>query len=199
MTHPATTRVVVDTARAETAVREFLTAFGYNVEGSDALHDTPARVVRAWKELLAGRDADIPTLLSRRFNTDGFDEVVSLRNIAFYSMCEHHLLPFHGVAHVAYIPRADGCVVGLSKLARLVEAHARRLQLQERMTADIARDLEKELGAMGVAVIVDASHLCMCARGVQKPGAHMRTSTMLGVFRDKPEARAEVLTLLGNG
>lgn len=197
MTHPATTRVVVDTARAENAITEFLRAFGFEVAGNEALKDTPGRVVRAWRELLAGRDADVDAILTRQFNSDGFDEVVLLNNISFYSMCEHHLLPFHGVAHVAYIPNEAGYVVGLSKLARLVEAHARRLQLQERMTADIAKDLERVLQARGVAVVVDAVHLCMCARGVQKPGAHMRTSTMLGAFRTKPEARAEVLALLG--
>lgn len=189
--------VAVDEPRAVEAIREFLQAFGYEVAGTDALNNTPLRVVKAWRELLAGRQMVASEVLARDFDAAGFDDVVMLRNISFYSMCEHHLLPFHGVAHVAYIPRPGGRVVGLSKLARLVEMHARRLQLQERMTRDIASDLERELDPVGVAVVVQAVHLCMCARGVQKPGAEMRTSTLLGAFREKGPARAELFSMIG--
>lgn len=193
---PQAAALAVDDVAAEIAIRDFLRAFGYEVDGSDALVDTPARVVRAWRELLAGRDVSAHEVLARTFEADGFDEVVMLKGINFYSMCEHHLLPFHGTAHVAYIPKEGGRVVGLSKLARLVEMHARRLQLQERMTRDIAADLQEQLEPKGVAVVLQAVHLCMCARGVQKPGATMMTSTMLGAFREKGPARSEFFSLM---
>lgn len=189
--------LAVDDEAAEVAIRDFLRAFGYQVDGSDALADTPGRVVRAWREMLSGRDVQAHEVLARTFEADGFDEIVMLKGISFYSMCEHHLLPFHGTAHVAYIPKEGGRVVGLSKLARLVEMHARRLQLQERMTRDIASDLQEQLEPKGVAVVVQAVHLCMCARGVQKPGASMMTSTLLGVFREKGPARAELFSMIG--
>jgi GTP cyclohydrolase I len=179
------------------ATRDLLVGLGYKPKDEE-LRDTPQRVARAWKELLSGVTQDPQKILGTTFAARDYDEIVLLKNIAFYSMCEHHLLPFHGVAHVAYLPNGKrGRVAGLSKLARLVEMHARRLQLQERMTSSIARDLSRVLKTRGTAVVVQASHMCMCARGVSKPGATMMTSTMLGSFRRGASARAEVLALLG--
>lgn len=186
----------MDERRVKRAVHEMLVGLGYD-PSSDALRDTPKRVAKAWREQLAGRTLNARRVLATTFDADGYDAVVALRDIPFYSTCEHHLLPFHGVAHVAYIPSKGGRVTGLSKLARLVDMHARRLQLQERMTRDIARDLNEVLRPEGVGVIVEAAHMCMCARGVSKPGARMVTSTVLGCFRDQPEARAELMSLLG--
>lgn len=181
-------------AMVERGVAVMLEGLGRKLE-SDGLKDTPARVARAWEELLGGYEIDTKELLARDFEVT-YDEVIALRGVSFVSTCEHHLMPFSGTASLAYIPNGKKRVVGLSKLARLVDAHARRLQIQERLTSDIATDLEKALAPLGVAVIVEASHSCMCARGIKKPGADMVTSTMLGAFRDKPEARAEVLSLL---
>jgi GTP cyclohydrolase I len=186
---------MIDRRRAEVAVADLLGALGYDV-ASDALAATPARVARAWEEQLGGRSLVAEEILSHDFDAEGYDEMVLLRAIPFYSTCEHHLLPFHGSADVAYVP-SKGRVVGLSKLARLVDMHARRLQLQERLTAEVAADLTRVLAPVGVAVVVRAQHLCVCSRGVQKPGAEMVTSVMLGCFRTKPEARAELLALLG--
>lgn len=177
------------------AVRGLLVALGEDPD-REGLQETPARVARAWRELLAGREQEAESVLKTTFAADGYDEVVALQGIPFHSLCEHHLLPFVGQASIAYVPAASGRVVGLSKLARLVEMHARRLQLQERLTRGIADDLERVLKPVGVAVIVSATHHCMCARGVSKSGAEMRTSVMLGCFREKPEARAEVMELL---
>jgi GTP cyclohydrolase IA len=184
----------VDLPTAAEAVDSLLKACGFEV--SDGVNDTPMRVAKAYAELLSGYNVDIKALLATTFDAS-YDEVIVLRDVPFVSLCEHHLMTFEGVASLAYVPgEKAGKVVGLSKLARLVEAHARRLQIQERMTADIAHDLEQHLGAAGVAVIVQATHSCMTCRGVRKPGASMVTSSMLGVFRTKPEARAEVLALL---
>lgn len=184
----------VDLLLASQAVDHFLQACGFAVV--DGINDTPMRVAKAYAELLSGYQVDIKALLATTFDAS-YDEVIVLRDVPFVSLCEHHLMTFEGVASVAYVPpEKGGKVVGLSKLARLVEAHARRLQIQERMTADIAKDLEQHLSAAGVAVIVQATHSCMTCRGVRKPGASMVTSSMLGVFRTKPEARAEVLALL---
>jgi GTP cyclohydrolase IA len=152
--------------------------------------DTPARAARAWAELTAGYDA-APELTT--FPANGHDEIVAVANIAFYSLCEHHLLPFHGYANIAYLPTDR--ILGLSKFARIVDVYARRLQTQERLTAQIADRLDTELNPRGVAVVMEAEHLCMTMRGVQRPGAVTRTSVMRGVFRDKPEARAEALDL----
>lgn len=178
------------------AVANLLTALGYDVAKDPGLRDTPARVARAWEEQLSGRNLKAEEILRTEFEAKNYDEVVLLRAIPFYSTCEHHLLPFHGEADVAYVPE-NGQVVGLSKLARLVDMHARRLQLQERMTRDIASDLRTVLNPKGVAVVVRAQHLCMCSRGVCKPGSQMVTSVMLGCFREKPEARAELMSLIG--
>lgn len=161
----------------------------------ESVVDTPDRVARAWRETLAGYEQKASEVLATTFSASEYDQIVALRDIPFFSTCEHHLLPFHGTADVAYLP-SGGRVVGLSKLARLVEMHARRLQLQERLTRDVAGDLMVHLEATGVVVVVRAQHLCMCARGVSKPGASMVTSDVRGVFREDTAARAEVFELL---
>ena len=174
------------------------TLLGY-IEGIDAvdregLVDTPKRVIDSWSEIFAGYGMNATELLDSTFNAEGYDGIVLLRNIEFTSMCEHHLQPFRGRAHIGYIPIKR--IVGISKLARLLELHARRLQNQERITKGIADDLEKELEPLGAAVIIEASHGCMQCRGVAKQHAIMTTSAMRGVFFDKPEARAELMQLI---
>lgn len=161
---------------------------------SEGVRDTPLRVARMWTEVTRGYADDPAAILSRTFEREGYDEVVALAGIHFFSMCEHHLLPIEGTAGVAYLPGSR--VVGLSKLARLVDCYARRFQIQERMTRQIADALQLHLKPLGVAVLIEARHLCMVARGVTKEQAVMRTSALLGAFRDRPEARAEVLGLL---
>lgn len=186
---------MIDETRVKKAVHELLLGLGYDPE-DEAIQDTPDRVARAWREQLHGRTLTAEKVLGTTFDADNYDEVIILRDIPFYSTCEHHLLPFHGTAHLAYVPETGGRVVGLSKLARLVDMHARRLQLQERMTRSIAADMTRVLKPAGVGVVVQAQHLCMCSRGVGKPGASMVTSVMQGCFREKSEARAELLSLL---
>jgi len=159
----------------------------------EGLLETPKRYLKAMRELTVGYQLKAADVLSTTFAADGYDEVVVLRDIEFTSLCEHHLLPFTGISHVAYLPSER--IVGLSKLARLVDMHAQRLQVQERMTHDIAVDIEQVLSAKGVAVVVEAHHSCMGCRGVKKQSARMVTSAMRGVFMTKPEARAEVLGL----
>ena len=161
----------------------------------EGLVQTPARVARAWGELTAGYRVDADALVQKALFTSSGKEMVLVNDIDFYSMCEHHLLPFFGKAHVAYIP--NGKIVGLSKIARVVEAFARRLQVQERMTAQIAECLHRNLQADGVGVILHAQHLCMMMRGVQKQNSFAVTSEMLGEFRDNAKTRAEFLTLIG--
>jgi GTP cyclohydrolase IA len=178
--------------RVEKAVRQLLVALGEDPE-REGLKDTPRRVAKMYKELFAGLQTDPSTHLQRVFS-EKYDEIVLLRDINFYSLCEHHLLPFHGVAHVAYLP--EGKVVGLSKLARTVDAFARRPQLQERMTAQIADALMEHLAPRGAVVIVEAEHLCMKMRGIQKPNGTMVTSAVRGNFRDNAAARAEVMALI---
>lgn len=155
--------------------------------------DTPARAARAWVDLTAGYDVDVRALL-RCFPAEGHDEMVVVRSIPFYSLCEHHLLPFHGEAHVGYIP--NGKIVGLSKVARLVDAYARRLQVQERLTDQVADALERHVQARGVIVVVKAEHLCMSMRGVEKPGSITVTSVVRGILKEDPRARAEALDLM---
>ncbi len=184
---------LVDLPRAESAVRELLVALGEDPQ-REGLVDTPRRVAAAFAETLGGRGVDIPALLSVGFE-EGHDEMVILRDVPFYSTCEHHLLPFHGVAHIGYVP--NGRVVGLSKLARLVDAVARRPQLQERLTAQIADMLMVNLLPQGAGVAVEAEHLCMQMRGIKKPGSRMLTSAMRGSFREQQETRAEFLSLVG--
>lgn len=184
-----------NTARIERAVAELLEALGEDPM-REGLRDTPGRVARMYSELFAGLRTDPAKHLKRVFQ-ENYDEVVLLRDIDFYSLCEHHLLPFHGRAHVAYLP--NGRVVGLSKLARTVEAFARRPQVQERMTCQIADALMEHLEPRGAAVVIEAEHLCMKMRGVQKPNGVMVTSALRGVFKERPSARAEVLALINDG
>jgi GTP cyclohydrolase I len=159
----------------------------------EGLRDTPARVVKAWKEMTVGYSQDPAEILARDFDGGGYDEVICVPNIELYSTCEHHMIPFHGVAHVAYLPRKR--VVGLSKLARLVDCFARRLQIQEQLTMQVADAIQTHLDPRGVAVVVEAKHMCMCARGVGKQKSSMVTSAMRGVFR-QPAARAEFFKLV---
>ena len=184
-------------AEAEAAV-ELLLRWAGDDPSREGLRDTPARVARAYEEFFSGYDVDPVELLQRTFEeTDGYDEMVLLKDISFESHCEHHMAPIIGVAHVAYMPRRR--VVGISKLARVVEAYARRLQIQEKMTAQIANTLESVLDPLGVAVIIEAEHQCMTTRGVHKRGVSMVTSRMLGMFRSNPSTRRELLSLIGQG
>lgn len=186
----------IDVPRAEAAVRELLVALGEDPD-RDGLRDTPARVARAYAELFAGLRQDPEAILARRFEI-AHDELILVRDIEVFSLCEHHLLPFHGVAHVGYIPAKGGQVTGLSKLARLVDCYARRPQVQERLTTQIADALVGQLHAQGVIVVVDAEHLCMSMRGVKKPGARTTTSAVRGVLR-RPATRAEAMSLIMHG
>ena len=162
----------------------------------EGLLDTPGRVARAYREFFAGYETDPVALLERTFEeTDGYDEIVLLRDIRLESYCEHHMLPIIGHAHVAYLP--GNRVVGISKLARVVEAYGKRLQIQEKLTAQIANTINDVLRPRGVAVVIEATHQCMSTRGVHKPGAGMVTSRMLGAFRDDPATRRELLSMIG--
>ena len=182
----------VDIHRIERAVREILLAVGEDPD-REGLLKTPNRVARAYGELMAGLQVDPRRHLKTVF-TERYDEVVLLRNIEFHSLCEHHLLPFTGRAHVAYLP--DGKVVGLSKLARLVEGFARRPQVQERLTTQIADALMDELSPIGAACVVEAVHTCMTIRGAKKHGSTMVTSALRGIFKENPSSRAEILALM---
>lgn len=184
----------MDLARIEKAVREILLAIGEDPDRA-GLIDTPARVARMYSEIFAGLETDPAEALGVTFPED-HREMVILRDIPFASFCEHHLLPFTGMAHVGYIP--NGRIIGLSKLARLVEGYARRPQLQERLTSDIADTLMDTLQPDGVAVLVEATHTCMTIRGIQKPGATMVTSAIRGGFRSRPATRAEFFALVGH-
>ncbi|WP_422364988.1 GTP cyclohydrolase I FolE [Pelagibius sp.] len=184
-----------DRAEAEEAVRTLLRWAGDD-PAREGLLGTPDRVVRAYEEFFGGYRTDPVEMLQRTFEeTDGYDEMVLLRDIRFESHCEHHMVPIIGVAHVAYFPRTR--VVGISKLARVVEVYARRLQIQEKMTAQIANTIEAVLQPHGVAVVIEASHQCMTTRGVHKPGTAMVTSRMLGAFRNDPKTRQEFLGMIG--
>lgn len=182
----------VDLKRIELAVREILAAVGEDPD-REGLKETPARVSRMYAELFSGLHDD-PRQFVQKFFTEKYDEVVLVRDISFNSMCEHHLLPFMGMAHIGYVP--NGKVIGLSKLARVVECVSRRPQVQERMTEEIANLLVHELGAKGVAVVVEATHTCMTVRGVRKPGSLCVTSAMKGLFRQNQSSRAEVMQLI---
>jgi len=188
--HP--TDAPVDIPRIERAVREILLAVGEDPD-REGLLKTPNRVARAYGELLAGLHDDPKRHLKTVFH-ERYDEVVMLRDIEFHSLCEHHLLPFTGRAHVAYLP--DGKVVGLSKLARLVEGYTRRPQVQERLTTQIADALMEELNPIGAACVIEATHTCMTIRGAQKPGSVMVTSALRGIFKENPSSRSEILTLM---
>ncbi len=182
----------VDIPRIERAVREILLAVGEDPD-REGLLKTPNRVARAYGEMLAGLQDDPHRHLKTVFH-EQYDEVVLLRDIEFHSLCEHHLLPFTGRAHIAYLP--DGKVVGLSKLARLVDGFARRPQVQERLTTQIADALMEELNPIGAACVLEASHTCMTIRGAAKPGSMMVTSALRGIFKENPSSRAEVLALI---
>jgi GTP cyclohydrolase I len=185
----------VDQARIEAAVREILLAVGEDPD-REGLRETPARVARMYAEILAGLHHDPREFLQKTF-AQPYNEVVIVKDIRFESLCEHHLLPFLGKAHVGYLP--DGRIVGLSKLARVVESLARRPQVQERMTEEIADLLMEELTPRGVAVILEATHTCMTIRGIRKPDSITTTSAMRGAFRDNPTTRAEFLSLIQGG
>ncbi len=182
----------VDLPRIERAVREILAAVGEDPD-REGLHETPRRVARMYAEMFSGLHQNPRTHL-QKFFTEKYDEMVLVRDIAFDSMCEHHMLPFSGVAHIGYIP--NGKVVGLSKLARVVEVVSHRPQVQERMTEDLANLLIDELDVKGVAVVIEATHSCMTIRGVRKPGSLCVTSAMKGVFRSSLSSRAEVMNLI---
>ncbi len=181
-----------DSKRIENAVKEILLALGEDAK-REGLRDTPERVARMYAELLAGESSDPKEFLKSVFR-EKCDEVVLLRDIPFYSVCEHHLMPFIGTAHVAYLPEES--VLGVSKLARVVDCFAHRLQVQERLTGQIADFLNDNLRPQGVAVVMEASHSCMTIRGVKKPGSTMVTSALRGIFKSDPKSRAEVLGLM---
>ena len=185
----------VDVERIEKAVREILTAVGEDV-GREGLKATPRRVAAMYQELLAGTREDPAQHVQTVFN-ENYDEIVLLRDVPFYSICEHHLMPFIGVGHVAYLPA--GVVLGVSKLARIVDCFARRLQVQERLTEQIADFIMKSVKPLGVAVVLEASHSCMTIRGIKKPGSVMVTSSVRGIFRKDPRSRSEVMSLIHNG
>jgi GTP cyclohydrolase I len=184
----------VDRPRAEAAVRELLIAVGEDPD-RPGLKDTPARVARSYGEIFAGLWQDPGEVLATTFDED-HDELVLVKDIPMYSTCEHHLVPFHGVAHIGYIPGEDGKVTGLSKLARLVEVYARRPQVQERMTSQIADALNDVLKPRGVLVVIEAEHLCMAMRGIRKPGSRTVTSAVRGIFRKNPATRSEAMSLV---
>lgn len=183
-----------DRERAEAAVRELLYAVGEDPD-REGLLETPRRVAKAYKEMFGGLYEDPDAVLAKTFAED-HDELVLVRDIPIYSTCEHHLAPFHGMAHVGYIPAVDGRVTGLSKIARLVDLYARRPQVQERLTAQVADALVRKLTPRGVIVVVEAEHLCMAMRGVRKPGSRTVTSAVRGQFRGNAASRAEALALI---
>ena len=184
----------VDLARIERAVREILLAIGEDPE-REGLVETPARVARSYAEQFAGLRQQPEDVLTTVFDA-GHDEMVLVRDIELYSTCEHHLVPFFGVAHVGYIPNEKGHITGLSKLARLVDVYGRRPQVQERMTSQIADALMNVLEPRGVSVVIEAEHLCMSMRGVRKPGAKTATSAVRGIFLDSDRTRAEAMSLI---
>lgn len=183
-----------DQARAEAAVRELLLAVGEDPD-RDGLLNTPARVARAFREMFAGLYTDPDTVLETTFD-EGHDELILVKQIPMYSTCEHHLVAFHGMAHVGYIPGADGRITGLSKLARVVDLYAKRPQVQERLTAQIADAVMRKLKPRGVIVVIEAEHLCMAMRGVRKAGAITTTSAVRGLFKTSNASRAEALDLI---
>jgi len=184
-----------DTEASARIVRDLIVAIGEDPD-REGLRDTPRRIAQMYNELFEGLHQDPVEVLSVGFE-EGHDEMVILREIPFYSMCEHHFMPFHGEAHIGYLP--DGRIVGLSKIARAVDIFARRPQVQERLTGQIADCIEQVLGAKGVGVVIEAEHLCMTARGVRKPGSKMVTSAMRGKFREDSNTRQEFLELIRPG
>jgi GTP cyclohydrolase I len=184
----------IDHARIERAVREILVAIGEDPD-RDGLLETPARVARMYAEIFSGLHEDPSSYLKTTFEAD-HDEMVMVRDIPMYSACEHHLLPWIGKAHVAYIPNDDGRITGLSKLARLVDAYAKRPQVQERLTSQIADELDRSLEPKGVMVVIEAEHLCMTMRGIRKPGATTVTSAVRGLFRQNVATREEAMRFI---
>jgi GTP cyclohydrolase I len=185
---------IFDQERAEAAIRELLYAVGEDPE-RQGLRETPARVARSYREIFAGLYTDPDAVLNTMFDEE-HDELVLVKAIPLYSTCEHHLVAFHGVAHVGYIPGKDGRVTGLSKIARLADLYAKRPQVQERLTSQIADALVKKLDPRGVIVVIEAEHLCMAMRGVRKPGATTTTSAVRGLFKTSAASRAEALELI---
>lgn len=188
------TERIVDHERAERAVRDLLEAIGEDPT-REGLLDTPARVARMWAEVLSGTNNDPDHHLSRTFEIE-HDEMVLVRDIPFTSVCEHHMLPFSGTAHIAYLPGTTGRFTGLSKLARLVEGYSRRLQVQERLTSQLADAMQSMLDPVGVLVVVEAEHSCMSIRGVRKPGTKTVTTAVRGIYRTDSSARAEVMAFI---
>jgi GTP cyclohydrolase I len=187
----------VDQGRVEKAVREILEAIGEDPD-RDGLIRTPERVAKMYAEIFAGVDSDADDLLTVTFEA-GHDEMVMVRDIPLYSVCEHHLAPWIGKAHVAYIPNKEGRITGLSKLARVVDHYARRPQVQERLTTQVADTIDRALQPRGVLVVIQAEHLCMSMRGVQKPGTTTLTSAVHGLFRTDPATRSEAMNLIFGG
>ena len=184
----------MDKERIKKVIQELLIAIGENPE-REGLKETPDRVARMYEEILSGYREDAQSLL-KVLKGENFDEIVLVKDIPFYSLCEHHLLPFHGKAHVGYIPQ-DNRITGISKLVRVVEVFSKRLQLQERLTTQIAEAIEKSIRPKGVIVIIEAEHLCMTMRGVKKPGSKVKTSVVRGIFRENEKTRLEALNLIG--
>ncbi len=182
-----------DAAGVEKAIRDLLVAIGEDPE-REGLLETPARVARAYAEMFGGLNANPADVLTTTFDL-GHEEMVLVKDIEVYSTCEHHLVPFHGVAHVGYIPDSSGRITGLSKLARLVDLYARRPQVQERLTSQVADALVEHLGPRGVIVVIECEHLCMAMRGVRKPGSRTVTSAVRGIMR-QPATRAEAMSLI---
>ncbi|MDG2906823.1 MAG: GTP cyclohydrolase I FolE [Acidimicrobiales bacterium] len=187
----------VDLGRIEAAVREILEAIGEDVD-RDGLRETPARVARMYAEVCSGIQEEPADHLISTFDVD-HDEMVMVRDIPLYSLCEHHLLPFIGRAHVAYIPQKGGKITGLSKLVRLVDGYSKRPQVQERLTAQVASSIQRTLDPQGTLVVIEAEHLCMSMRGVAKPGAVTITSAVHGVFRDEVSTRLEAMRFIERG
>ena len=189
---PPVPQYVTNPYAAKIQVREMIRMIGED-PARPGLIETPARVVKSWQELYRGYQQD-PQEVLKTFDAEGMDEMIVSEGIQFYSTCEHHLLPFYGVCHIGYVP--DKSIVGLSKLSRLVDVFARPMQVQERLTCQIAKSFQEHVQPLGVGVVMRATHLCACARGVRQPGKRMVTSKLLGVFRDTPEARSEFLSLV---
>lgn len=189
-----TAKITMDLERAERAIRELLEAIGED-PAREGLLDTPGRVARMWAEVLSGNGTDPDQHLARTFEIE-HDEMVLVRDIPFTSMCEHHMLPFGGTAHIVYLPGTTGQFTGLSKLARLVEGYARRLQVQERLTSQIADAMQSMLDPVGCLVVIEAEHSCMSIRGVRKPGTKTVTTAVRGIYRTDSAARAEVMAFI---
>jgi GTP cyclohydrolase I len=184
----------MDSSKIEQGVRLILEGVGEDPD-REGLLDTPRRVARMYEEIFSGLDADPTELFEKSFG-ENHTEMVLVKDIPFYSMCEHHLVPFFGMAHVAYIPGREGRICGLSKLARLIDLFARRPQVQERLTSQVADTLVERLGPQGVIVVIEAEHLCMSMRGVKKPGSKTTTSAVRGAFKDSQKTREEALSLI---